>query len=257
MIDYVMTVAVSTSSAVEQITSAFPALYDERVLIGVAAIALITIGNLRGLREAGNIFAVPTYLFLGSALLMIAVGVVPDRRARRGRDVRPGRSSPRPGRPSSPLTVAPAPAGVRGRRRGPDRHRGDRHGRARPSSRPRRRTRRRPSRSWPACSASCSSGSRSSPSTSGSPRSSSRRSRRSSRQVAQRGVRRRLDPVLPVPGVHGAPAVPRREHELQRVPAAPGDPRRGRPHAAPVRVPRRPPRVLVRDHRPRRRSPPA
>jgi amino acid transporter len=74
LIDYVMTVAVSTSSAVEQITSAFPDLYPERVLIGVTAIALIAIANLRGLREAGNIFAAPTYLFIGSALLMIAVG---------------------------------------------------------------------------------------------------------------------------------------------------------------------------------------
>ena len=74
LIDYVMTVAVSTSSAVEQITSAFPALFDERVLIGVGCIALITIGNLRGLREAGNIFALPTYLFLFGALLMIAIG---------------------------------------------------------------------------------------------------------------------------------------------------------------------------------------
>ena len=74
MIDYVMTVAVSTSSAVEQITSAVPALVDERVIIGVVAIGLITLGNLRGLREAGNIFAIPTYLFLGSALLMIAIG---------------------------------------------------------------------------------------------------------------------------------------------------------------------------------------
>lgn len=74
LIDYVMTVAVSTTSAVEQITSAFPVLFDERVLIGVAALSLITLGNLRGLREAGNIFAVPTYLFVGSALLMIAVG---------------------------------------------------------------------------------------------------------------------------------------------------------------------------------------
>jgi len=75
LIDYVMTVAVSTSSAVEQITSAIPGLFDERVMIGVGAITLITLGNLRGLREAGNIFAVPTYLFLGSALLMIVVGV--------------------------------------------------------------------------------------------------------------------------------------------------------------------------------------
>ena len=74
MIDYVMTVAVSTSSAVEQVVSAFPALYDERVLIGVAAIGLIAVANLRGLREAGNIFAAPTYLFIGSALLMIGVG---------------------------------------------------------------------------------------------------------------------------------------------------------------------------------------
>jgi amino acid transporter len=76
LIDYVMTVAVSTSSAVEQITSAVPELYNERVVIGVAAIALITIGNLRGIREAGNIFAVPTYLFIGSALLMIAIGTI-------------------------------------------------------------------------------------------------------------------------------------------------------------------------------------
>ena len=74
LIDYVMTVAVSTTSAVEQITSAVPVLHDERVIIGVAAITLITIGNLRGLREAGNIFAIPTYLFLGSSLLMIAIG---------------------------------------------------------------------------------------------------------------------------------------------------------------------------------------
>lgn len=73
-IDYVMTVAVSTSSAVEQITSAVPELAPERVLIGVTAIALITLGNLRGLRESGNIFALPTYLFVGSALLMIALG---------------------------------------------------------------------------------------------------------------------------------------------------------------------------------------
>jgi len=76
MIDYVMTVAVSTASAIEQVTSAIPELIDERVVLGVLAIALITIGNLRGLREAGNLFAIPTYLFLVSALLMIAIGTV-------------------------------------------------------------------------------------------------------------------------------------------------------------------------------------
>jgi amino acid transporter len=76
MIDYVMTVAVSTASSIEQVTSAFPALYDERVLLGVIAIGLITIGNLRGLREAGTLFAIPTYLFVGSALLMILIGSI-------------------------------------------------------------------------------------------------------------------------------------------------------------------------------------
>jgi amino acid transporter len=75
LVDYIMTVAVSTSSAVAQITSAIPELFDVRVEIAVAAIGLITIGNLRGLRESGNIFAIPTYLFVGSALLMIAIGV--------------------------------------------------------------------------------------------------------------------------------------------------------------------------------------
>jgi amino acid transporter len=75
LVDYVMTVAVSTASAVEQIISAVPDLADERLLIGVAAIVLISVGNLRGLRESGNIFAIPTYLFVGSALLMIAIGV--------------------------------------------------------------------------------------------------------------------------------------------------------------------------------------
>jgi amino acid transporter len=76
MIDYVMTVAVSTASSIEQVTSAFPALIDERVVLCVLAITLITLGNLRGLREAGNLFAVPTYLFVGAALLMIAIGTI-------------------------------------------------------------------------------------------------------------------------------------------------------------------------------------
>lgn len=75
LVDYVMTVAVSTASAVEQVISAAPGVADARVAIGIAAIALITLGNLRGLRESGNIFAVPTYLFVGASLLMIALGL--------------------------------------------------------------------------------------------------------------------------------------------------------------------------------------
>lgn len=74
LIDYVMTVAVSTASAIAQTYSVIPSLYDVRVEIAVVAIALITIANLRGLRESGNIFAVPTYLFIGLALLMVGLG---------------------------------------------------------------------------------------------------------------------------------------------------------------------------------------
>ncbi|CAN5776424.1 APC family permease [soil metagenome] len=75
LLDYVMTVAVSTASAAEQVISAVPGLASWQLAIGVVAIVLITLGNMRGLSESGNIFALPTYLFVGSALLMIAIGV--------------------------------------------------------------------------------------------------------------------------------------------------------------------------------------
>lgn len=75
LVDYVMTVAVSTASAAEQVISALPELHDWKLVIGAIAITFITIGNLRGLRESGNIFAIPTYLFVGSAMAMIAIGV--------------------------------------------------------------------------------------------------------------------------------------------------------------------------------------
>lgn len=74
LIDYVMTVAVSTASAIAQIQSVVPAAFDLRIQIALIAISLITIGNLRGLRESGNIFAVPTYLFVGLALAIVAIG---------------------------------------------------------------------------------------------------------------------------------------------------------------------------------------
>jgi amino acid transporter len=96
LVDYVMTVAVSTANAVEQVISAVPAAADWRVDIGVAAILLITLGNLRGLRESGNIFAIPTYLFVGSALLMIAIGLF--RVLINGEHVAP--PDPVPGQPS-------------------------------------------------------------------------------------------------------------------------------------------------------------
>ena len=71
-----MTVAVSTSSAMDQLISILPGLDLVRLEVAVAVIALITIANLRGLRESGNIFAVPTYLFVGMALVIIASGLV-------------------------------------------------------------------------------------------------------------------------------------------------------------------------------------
>ncbi len=74
LIDYVMTVAVSTASAIAQIQSVIPAAYDVRIEIAFASIGLITIANLRGLRESGNIFAVPTYAFVGLALTIVAIG---------------------------------------------------------------------------------------------------------------------------------------------------------------------------------------
>jgi amino acid transporter len=74
LMGYVLTVAVSVSSASDQIVSAIPSLDAWSTFIAVGAVLLITLANLRGLREAGNIFAIPTYLFLGMALLMIGLG---------------------------------------------------------------------------------------------------------------------------------------------------------------------------------------
>jgi amino acid transporter len=75
LIDYVMTVAVSTSSALDQLASLVPATGPFKVEIAVAAITLITIANLRGLRESGNIFAVPTYVFVTLALGIVGLGL--------------------------------------------------------------------------------------------------------------------------------------------------------------------------------------
>ncbi|MBI2781542.1 MAG: APC family permease [Chloroflexi bacterium] len=76
LIDYVMTVAVSTSSALDQLASLVPAAGDYKVLIAVSVITLMTIANLRGLRESGNIFAVPTYVFVVLALGIVVIGIV-------------------------------------------------------------------------------------------------------------------------------------------------------------------------------------
>ena len=72
--DYVLTVAVSISSGVAQIVSAFPDLAPFRVILAVAIIAFVTVINLRGVRESGSIFAIPTYFFLVMMVITLVVG---------------------------------------------------------------------------------------------------------------------------------------------------------------------------------------
>jgi len=76
LVDYVLTVSVSVAAGVAAVTSAVPELHDARVPIGVAVIALMTLGNLRGIREAGTLFALPTYFFICSMSAVIIIGVV-------------------------------------------------------------------------------------------------------------------------------------------------------------------------------------
>ncbi|HET9495416.1 MAG TPA: APC family permease, partial [Chloroflexia bacterium] len=74
LIGYILTVAVSVAAGIAAIYSLYPDLKPYRVEICLAVIAFVTIANLRGLREAGNIFAVPTYLFIFGILAMLVFG---------------------------------------------------------------------------------------------------------------------------------------------------------------------------------------
>jgi amino acid transporter len=76
LVDYVLTVAVSVASGVDNIISAIPELDPARVELAVGFVILIVLVNLRGVREASFAFAIPTYLFIGSVAIMIVVGVV-------------------------------------------------------------------------------------------------------------------------------------------------------------------------------------
>jgi amino acid transporter len=73
--DYVLTVSVSVAAGVFAIASAIPSLSDQRVLMAVGFVAFITLANLRGVRESGTLFAIPTYGFLVCIGLMLAVGM--------------------------------------------------------------------------------------------------------------------------------------------------------------------------------------
>jgi amino acid transporter len=76
MTEYVLTVAVSISAGVAAITSAVPGLAHNAVPLGLAAMAILLIGNLRGVRQAGSIFSAPTYAFVLAMFALIAVGLV-------------------------------------------------------------------------------------------------------------------------------------------------------------------------------------
>jgi len=75
-IGYIMTVAVSIAAGVFAVVSAFPELNDARVPIACGAVALITLLNLRGIRESGTIFAIPTYGFIIAFLALLVVGFI-------------------------------------------------------------------------------------------------------------------------------------------------------------------------------------
>jgi len=76
MIDYVLTVAVSVAAGVAALTSALPSLFEYREALGLAAIIFIIVINLRGVRESGKFFAVPTYFAIGALGVMVVVGSI-------------------------------------------------------------------------------------------------------------------------------------------------------------------------------------
>jgi amino acid transporter len=76
LVDYVLTVAVSVSAGVDNVISAFPGLNPARVWIALVLVALLAAGNLRGLRESGTAFAVPTYAFAAGVMILIVTGLV-------------------------------------------------------------------------------------------------------------------------------------------------------------------------------------
>jgi len=76
LMDYILLAAVTVSSGVAQIVSAFPDLFPFRVGLSVGLLGLIAMANLRGVKESGNIFALPTYFFLSMTALTVGVGFI-------------------------------------------------------------------------------------------------------------------------------------------------------------------------------------
>ena len=145
MFDYMMTVVVSIVAGVFAIASAFPWLHEHKVFLSIVFVSFITLLNLRGAKESGTLFAIPTYGFI------VAIACVDRPRA-----AGVSRRMPEVGVEVEPLPDAATVAGSRGDLRDPEgvlprRHRahrcrGDLRTAFPPSVRPRRRTRPRPSR---------------------------------------------------------------------------------------------------------------
>ena len=98
MIDYILVVAVGISAGVGALVSAAPALQPHTLLLCLAILALVTLVNLRGVRETGIVFLVPTYLFVGTLLIAIAIGLV--------------KTLSSGGHPVPVVTLPPAPAAM-------------------------------------------------------------------------------------------------------------------------------------------------
>ncbi|WP_438432910.1 APC family permease [Gorillibacterium sp. sgz500922] len=76
LVDYILTVAVSSSAGTDAITSAFPSLHEHRVLIALVMIIFLTLINLRGITESASFLMIPVYLFIASIVVLIITGVV-------------------------------------------------------------------------------------------------------------------------------------------------------------------------------------
>jgi len=74
--DYILTVAVSISSGVAQLVSAFPDLTPFRVPIAVGLVLFVMVINLRGVKESGFLFAIPTYFFVGAMFITVIIGLI-------------------------------------------------------------------------------------------------------------------------------------------------------------------------------------
>ena len=101
LVDYVLTVAVSIAAGILALMSAFPELAPYQLHMAIAAVVLVTVLNLRGVRESGTIFAIPTYVFIFSILALIAMGLF--RLAFGGIAYHPGPAGPRAG--TEPLAI--------------------------------------------------------------------------------------------------------------------------------------------------------